>query len=299
MATLNDEIKNIATSKVNKTLKKAALIKLGLAPYEVKMMLDQYCPVVPRTPRMALFTFGVEIECIVPRNAVRTAAESTGLCYEYQGYNHRDGHDFFKFVTDASVCDNNGDSTNAIECVSPVLSGTSGINRLKTACSTLDQAGARVNRSCGLHVHIGAAGLTQAQYSNVFANYMHLERIIDSFMAPSRANNAYAKTLRHKAAALDAADSILTVRRALNYDRYYKVNCESYDRHKTIEFRQHQGTTNFTKIDNWVKFCGKLVEWSKTHRLDSDITSIDEIKFLTSAEKKYFKERAAAFAAAN
>ena len=30
-------------------------------------------------------------------------------------------------------------------------------------------------------------------------------------------------------------------------NRYHKVNLEAYSRHKTVEFRQHSGTTNFTK----------------------------------------------------
>ena len=65
----------------------------------------------------------------------------------------------------------------------------------------------------------------------------------------------------------------------------------SYDRHKTIEFRQHQGTTDYKKILNWVMFCGKLVEWSKKNRLTADVADIDDLPFLTKAEKRFFKRR--------
>lgn len=70
----------------------------------------------------------------------------------------------------------------------------------------------------------------------------------------------------------------------------------SYSRHKTIEFRQHQGTTDYKKILNWVMFCGKLVEWSKKNRLTANVTSVDELPFLTAAEKKFFKARIAELA---
>ena len=78
----------------------------------------------------------------------------------------------------------------------------------------------------------------------------------------------------------------------MNGDRYFKVNACSYSRHKTIEFRQHQGSTDFTKIKNWVNFCAKLVAWSKKNRLENEVTSIDEIPFLTKTEKNFFKSRA-------
>lgn len=78
-----------------------------------------------------------------------------------------------------------------------------------------------------------------------------------------------------------------------NGSRYHKVNAEAYKVHKTIEFRQHQGTTDFEKISHWVRFCAKLVGWSKRFALDSTVASIDEIPFLTKTEKNWFKRRAA------
>lgn len=284
MKTLIDEINDIKNANNSKAAKKAALAKLGITPYEIDILLEGVeCATRGR------FTFGVEIECFVNRGAIRTAAERTGMAYEYEGYNHRDGHDYFKFVTDGSV----RGMADPIECVSPVLSGVDGKRALKTACTTLNTAGANVNQTCGLHVHVGAAKLTAKQYCNVFVNYAYLEAVIDTFMAPSRrADNAYyAATLQDHIYDLNYATSIEGVRRALG-SRYHKVNAESYARHKTIEFRQHAGTTNFDKIINWVSFCGKLVIWSKTHRLTAPVTSIDEIPFLNADEKAFFKARA-------
>lgn len=285
MKTLNEEIEEIKKANISKAAKKLALAKLGLTPYEREIVLIN----VEYATR-GRFTFGVEMECFVNRGAIRTAAEHTRMAYEYEGYNHRDGHSYFKFVTDSSV----HGMADPIECVSPVLSGVNGKNDLKKACETLNTAGASVNRTCGLHVHIGAAKLTAKQYCNVFVNYAYLEAVIDTFMACSRrADNAgYAHTLQDHLYYLEQAVTIENVQRALCNDRYHKVNAESYRRHKTIEFRQHAGTTNYEKIINWVSFCGKLVIWSKKNRLTAPVANIDDIPFLTAEEKSFFKARA-------
>lgn len=291
MKTLVEEIAAIKEAKMSRPAKKQALMKLGITNNECAMILAT----LPKAERVAAFTFGVEIECGVERGALRSAAAATGLRYEYEGYNHRDGHAYFKFVHDGSL---SGMCGNEIECVSPILKGADGKKTLKQVCETLAAARVQVNRSCGLHVHIGAAHLTQEQYANVFINYRHLEAVIDSFMAESRRgdNNYYCASLQdhHR---LDHCVTRDQVACELRHDRYHKVNPISYERHQTIEFRQHQGTANYAKILNWVMFCGKLVEWSKKHRLTSDVTSIDDIEFLNAKEKSFFKARAAEFAA--
>lgn len=283
MKPLNVQIQEIKDAYMSINRKKKAYASLGITPYEISLLIE------PEKVNMAsgIFTFGVEIECNVNRGAIRAAAETTGMHYEYQGYNHNDGHAYFKFVTDGSV-----HGSDPIECVSPVLKGANGKVALRNALHTLNQAGASVNRSCGLHVHIGASDLTPEQYANVFANYYHLEALIDSFMANSRRryNNQYCRSVRDHNE-LQNCHSIEDVRTVLHRDRYHKINPMSYDRHKTIEFRQHQGSTDYRKISHWVSFCGKLVKWSKKNRLIADITSIDEIPFLTASEKRFFKQR--------
>lgn len=284
MKTLKEQVYEIKSASISRNAKKSALAKLGITAYEINLILaSEPTTLMPH----ASFTFGVEIECNVARGAIHEAAQATGMIYEYEGYNHRDGHSYFKFTTDSSVL-----GENAIECVSPVMHGSKGKSTLKNAIETLNRAGASVNRSCGLHVHIGAAHLAQQQYANVFNNYYYLETLIDQFMAPSRRRNynVYCATLCNHST-LTQCDSIESVQRELDNDRYHKLNPMSFNCHKTIEFRQHQGTTDYKKILNWVMFCGKLVEWSKKNRFSADVTSIDDIPFLTSTEKKFFKSR--------
>lgn len=241
---------------------------------------------------IARYTFGVEIECynINPRN-LENIATAHGLAMHAETYNHTTKH-HYKLVHDASIIGAGG-----IECVTPVLQDKQGFDSLKACCDSLAAAGAKVNRSTGLHVHVGG-NITAQQYVNTFVNYMYLETVIDSFMADSRRrnNNHFCKSLLNRKNALLQAHDINSVYFALNCDRYYKVNPCSYNRHHTIEFRQHQGTIEYDKISNWARFCIKLVEYSATHRLTAPVATIDDIEFLTDTEKQYLKQRAAKLA---
>ena len=284
MKTLNEEIQEIKNMKGSKAAKKEAFIKLGLRKYEIELLLSE----LPKQVReVHKFTFGVEIECLVAANLMRESATRNEMPFQYEGYNHVDNNHYYKFVSDSSIR-----GENPIECVSPVLTGKAGMKSLENCCKALNEAGAQVNISTGLHVHIGAANLSDEAYINVFKNYQKLERVIDTFMARSRrANNSqWCRTLQGRNFMWCTTKS--DIFDAMNGDRYFKVNACSYARHKTIEFRQHQGSTDFEKISNWVNFCAKLVAWSKKNMLSSEVTSIDEIPFLTKKEKSFFKSRA-------
>lgn len=246
-----------------------------------------------------VFTFGVEIECLVNRYKMLDRARANNLRIAYESYNHRDNEVYYKFTTDASIhADNEADRGNEIECVSPVLKfNKSGLDSLANACKSLNEAGAKVNKSTGLHVHIGYKNMTNGQYINVFKNYQKLEGLIDSFMAPSRRDSQWCRPISRFH--YEYCTTIHDVQRIMDYDRYHKVNPVSYDRHRTIEFRQHQGSTDYKKISKWVSFCAKLVAWSMDHVLTETVTDIDKVPFLNASEKAFFKARIANFARNN
>lgn len=301
--TLREQINDVINSKASRRSKVQALIKLGIRENEVDFVL----PAEVRTPRNVFkYTFGVEIECCMPRERFETEASINGVRYHFESYNHRDNREYFKFTSDSSIDRSHGREGSPIECVSPVLDGDkSGFDKLAACCATMNAAGAYVNKSTGLHVHIGARQLTSEQYANVFKNYLRLEKVIDSFMAPSRreSNNTYCKSLHGKGllsceTRQDIFDAFTDGHSYNRYiGRYYKVNAAAYGAHGTIEFRQHQGTTDFTKIKNWVNFCAKLVAYSTEHVIEDYVSSIDDIPFLTAAEKRFFNRRKAEFEA--
>lgn len=289
---LSEQIAEIRNMKASRKEKVDMLIKLGIRENEISFVL----PVEHRVanPRFS-YTFGVEIETYGSNiEYFKTLANDRGLEVYDHLFNYGGCHtdiQMFKLVPDGSIS-----GANPAECVTPALKGNkTGFDSLKDCCTSLVEAGARVNISCGLHVHIGAEHLTCAQYVNTFKNYQKLERVIDSFMANSRRanNNGYCASLRNRD--LSNCYTISDIANALDNDRYHKVNPMAYGRHQTIEFRQHQGTVNFTKIKNWVTFCAKLVAWSATNVLDHEVASIAEIPFLTATEKRFFESRKAEF----
>ncbi len=283
MKTLKEQVEEIKNMRGSKATKKAAFIKLGISKYEVELLLSD----MPQTTRERFtFTFGVEIECLVAASVIRECATRNDMPFKYEGYNHTDNNHYYKFVSDASIR-----GENPIECVSPVLSGKNGMKSLENCCKSLNEANAQVNRSTGLHVHIGAQNISDEAYINTFINYQKLERVIDTFMARSRrANNSqWCGSLQNfDFSNCQTKHDILSI---MHGNRYYKVNACSYSRHHTIEFRQHQGSTEFVKISNWVNFCAKLVAWSKKNRLDHEVESINDIPFLTDKEKSFFNSR--------
>lgn len=222
-------------------------------------------------------TFGVEIEYFgVTKQRMLTALRNEGVNVEYEGYTHRTTN-HWKIVTDSSVSGN-----NSFELVSPILNGPEGINQLKNVCKAFNKVKAKVNKSCGLHVHFGAQDFDLNSFKNIALNYVNLETTIDNFMPLSRRknNNQYCRSIttiaRTKTASISKIKGANTISDFMSVfgTRYLKLNVKSFQRHGTLEFRHHSGTTTFSKIKNWIYFCARLMEYSKQGGLTSDINNV-------------------------
>ena len=224
--------------------------------------------------------FGVEVEFVgVNRTIAAQALQTAGVACYVEGYGHRTSA-HWKIVEDGSVCDTSGMRTGG-ELVSPPLSGEAGLETVRTVLRALAGAGATVNKTCGLHVHVDAADLSGADIARVFVNYRDHEAFINQIMPRSRLGNTYCKPvsgLYDFAGFLTRIQAATSVRGAgiLNeahrFDRYHTVNLASYARHGTLEFRQHSGTVNATKVANWVQFVLYFVENAKTMNAGSSTT---------------------------
>lgn len=202
--------------------------------------------------------FGIEMELagisqIQAMNALREA----GLHAEVEGYNHTT-RAHWKIVTDASVRD-------GFEVVSPILRGEQGLREAETAASALEAAGAKINKTCGLHVHFDAASLAACEIHTIATRYAKHESEIDAFMPKSRRGNenTFCQSTKRifESAAFQRAttiDQMIDIQRS----RYFKVNLQSFRRHQTIEFRQHGGTVSAAKIGAWVRFLNGFIDES-------------------------------------
>ena len=201
MNTAREQAQAIMKERTTKEVKREKLLKIGLTENDIstlffteRMIARQglKAKAADRARRrfLASYTFGVEIECCNVRpDTIGIIASRRGLDMRHEGYNHTDHRSHYKLVPDGSL-----HGTDPIECVSPILGNTKqGFDSLKACCDTLNEAGARVNRSTGLHVHVGG-NISERQYCNTFANYYRLEAVIDTFMAPSRrSGNTYCR----------------------------------------------------------------------------------------------------------
>jgi hypothetical protein len=239
--------------------------------------------------------FGVEFEAYnVKMSVLNNALNDAGIRCEIEGYNHNTSN-HWKIVTDGSLSGN-----NTFELVSPILTGEVGIQELQTVCRVLEECGAKVNKSCGTHVHLDAAGFSLDQWKRIYINYSRLERTIDGFMPHSRRanNNSYTKSLlsiSNLERKINACRSTEDIRRVFDNSRYFKINPLSYSRHKTCEFRQHSGTIDFEKIKNWIKFADNLVEYSKENTVQN--TELQSLQFCPPQMINYYTQRTLQLAA--
>lgn len=308
---MNEQIQSILNENGTKTSKIQKLLALGLTRRQVadlvangnygfvqnvyKRMMQSLtntaaqtaATIAPAIDYTFNRNFGVEIEaCNCTRERLARELTAAGINVQVEGYNHTDHTDHWKLVTDSSLSGN-----NTFELVSPILHGEQGLEELEKVCWVLDLCNAKVNDTCGLHVHMDAAEFDLTTWKNLILTYKRLEGVIDNFMPHSRRNNHYCQTLTTiSEAKINRASNISDLRAAFSHNRYHKVNLEAYARHRTVEFRQHGGSTNFTKMSAWIHFLSKMITFAKQGKVQAG-TTLQNIPFLTESEKLYLKIR--------
>lgn len=278
---MEEKIQEILNQEVTKTRKIQQLILLGLTRTQIAQLVTNgnygfvqnvYAKMKAQgllnmtdaeaTERGFNRRFGVEFEAYnVDRSVLCDALNEASIFTIIESYNHTTRR-HWKIVTDSSIRGNKG-----FELVSPILQGEVGITEMKKVCEILQQCGAKVNSSCGTHVHIDAHSINLGSWKRIYINYARLEKVIDDFMPKSRKgnNNYYTKgfsTMTNFEEKISNARSLVEIDNFFG-SRYFKINPKSYARHNTIEFRQHSGTVEFEKISNWVRFLGNLITFSE------------------------------------
>ena len=211
--------------------------------------------------------FGVEAEFynITPERAVEVLT-AVGINVSYEGYTHQ-VMSSWKIVTDGSVTGTGTGRGTGLELVSPILKGEEGLVQLEKALNALDAAGAKVNTTCGLHVHIDTNGMDSTQRKNFFNSYVRNQDLMDRLVSRSRRNNGYSN--RYTASNVEAyADAAATGRGGNG--RYFTVNTCSLPKYGTLEFRQHQGTLNGKKAVAWVQMLLAIAKTASVSTLETE-----------------------------
>lgn len=208
-------------------------------------------------------TFGVEIEFFLGCSSrpgafaeeVAQVVREHGIeCY-VESYNHTT-RPHWKIITDSSV------SYEGLEIVSPPLRGQDGLNQLKKVLEALNKAGAKVNRTCGVHVHHDASDFTLRTFKNLYGIYARFEDCIDELVVEDRRGNrnSYCASPGTDLEQLKKAKSVDEIVDRMYPSRYIKLNCQSFRRHGTIEFRQLGGTLEYQEIMSWIVLTQMMVE---------------------------------------
>lgn len=248
-------------------------------------------------------TFGVELEHIMPAGMTadrlcQLLRDAGVVCYPEE-YNHRPSNSW-KLVTDGSLAN----YSHGRELVSPPLRGEAGFDQVRRACGVLKTAGCKVTKKCGMHVHIGARTESVDFFKNVVHLYKSAETAIDSFMAPSRRGSSadFARPIRINRERMMNASTIDQVAQAIGQtpgreyvrggDRYCKINLKAWWQHGTVEFRQHQGTVEAQKVENWVRLILRMCLTSRQGpKTAATVEELMAAVDCAQAEKDYFAAR--------
>jgi hypothetical protein len=196
---------------------------------------------------------------------------------------------FWKAEFDGSV---SGGGGQGIEFVSPVLHGVEGLQNIVKTIEVLVSKGARVNMTCGFHVHVGwgASKRTKDLQKLVHLTAQFQDALYAASGTHRRETNHYCKPIKESFKALNY-QAARASRRApgLRYDnpyrnlggaasdRYHVLNLSNLmtGEKPTVEFRVFSGTVNPVKAVSYVRLCVALVEaaerYSMTPQWDAKI----------------------------
>lgn len=247
-------------------------------------------------------TIGVEIEMtgLTRKAAAETVARHFGTTAvfvggTYQTYEVKDnGGRIWKLMYDSSiqaqVKNANGSietlgfggSDYKVELVTPILNYDD-IETLQKIVRKIRKAGAVVNPSCGLHIHIGAQDFTAKTIRNLVNNVaskedllihalkVHENRLGDYCRKTSQRflkeiNEKKPETMAHLAAIWYNEPESRAVREHRHYDnsRYTICNLHALFTKGTVEFRVFNSTLHAGEVKAAIQFCLALTHQAKT-----------------------------------
>jgi hypothetical protein len=188
-------------------------------------------------------TFGIEIETTIPSDSpIRVGPHGAGLPVE--------GLNGWLADNDPSIrC---GRGRRGCEFVSPVFKGAAGLRQLIADIRKLQEMGATVNASCGLHIHVGFDKNNREAAEKLATLVSNFEKAIyASTGTKNRERGRWCAGLnRHGAPGV-----------AINRSRVNRYHVANFGTVKpTVEFRAFSASLNVEKIVGYVRLCVGMVE---------------------------------------
>ena len=201
-------------------------------------------------------TFGIEIETTVPASysvgGYHSTEQAAGLPAGW------------KATSDSSIRASRG--RRGCEFVSPVLKGADGVRQVIEVARQLNAMGAKVNESCGFHIHVGFDVTNRVALDRLVKLVGHFETAIFASTGTKRRERSnWCRGLRQHASQANATSQASQM-------RYHVLNLTNLmqGRKPTVEFRAFAGTLNIVKILGYVRMCLALVERACDTRIAAD-----------------------------
>ena len=234
-------------------------------------------------PKAAEITFGIEIECFLPRGSVQIGGRHRGVEL---------GGDFpagWRAERDGSL------STRlrgyeGVELVSPILRGEDGLAQVKKVAEILEGMDARVNATTGFHVHVGVTSVAGHDY-NAVADWVrrllnltaqHEMAFYGAAGTRRRYNGQYCASLKNgawstKKSALKKKMTADELRlEAAGVSRYQLLNVANvFGAKKTVEFRVFGGTVEALKMTAYISMCLAAATRALDHSASFDTPSAE------------------------
>lgn len=160
-----------------------------------------------------------------------------------------------------------------------VLTRLSKPENLRKVCSILNEIGAKVNRSCGLHVHLDARHYSTQKVKSIGGIFSKALPVLLAMVPETRRTNRFCRP------------SVS----ALRGERYHAVNLTSFRKYKTIEVRLHSSTTDFNKIINWATLLSCIASTSRIPKMCNTLNELTDFVYLPETLIEYVSQRTALF----
>jgi hypothetical protein len=223
-------------------------------------------------------SLGVEVEAVCAflglggnsevQQSLAELFRANGISATARGYSHAPVTTDLCVETDSSLhfedCPYEGVRVASLEVKTRILDGVADFSRVvPKALDIMKFAGARVNASTGLHVHVSVPEV--ADNPRVIRSIYNLVRkyqyVLFGICPKSRLTSRYCQPLPDAPVAMNGCRTKRCFRRALGHlDRYHIVNfTHLWDDTPRLEFRLFGSTLNPTKSLNYVRLvCGLI-----------------------------------------
>ena len=178
---------------------------------------------------------GIEIECGIPMSAARIRQAmvdhdlATKLALGTDGSVNVDGSSW-----ELRLCARQSDINSVLERLGRFLAAVN----------------AKVNHTCGLHVHLD---MRHRDWQTCYRRLYRAQRWLYSLVTSYRGSSQYCREVGE---------------RPTMSDRYRSINAAAVTAHKTLEVRLHHGCVDVKRIAMWVKLLVSIIDGPTRRRTD-------------------------------